>query len=338
MGRTVRLNHKDHTALIRADMDCREIGRIRTSSELFGADTRARDGMLRSMRALEVMGFVERREKAWSSGHVTDAGRYFLLSTPLPKPRKSMRTWVPRGLAADGGTWFKKALVEAGDSPILINGGQSYKLGGSVRKGRLKGYPIRYVTLEEGRTCPASCSVKNECYGGNMPLAKRIIWRGAATGKTITAAIRAHSPILLRLHSLGDFPSVDYAGDVLLALRQAGSFAFGYTHHQPETPIGANLRTLAEQFWHRFAIRTSYLHGSRAPIPHRSAVIVESPGQAAQHNAILCPEQQGRVDNCGRCGLCWHTQRPIAFLLHGRTVKAAKLAPALHRQPVEAHA
>lgn len=33
-------------------------------------------------------------------------------------------------------------------------------------------------------------------------------------------------------------------------------------------------------------------------------------------NAIVCPEQTGKADGCGKCGLCWGTRRNIAFLEH----------------------
>ena len=318
----LRLRPQDWRALAQAAKDMSEIGRMRTSSELYGRDTRSRDRMLSSMRRMEAMGFVTRSEHSWHSGAITPAGQRYLDTTPPPVARVQRRR-ADLGLHADGGTRFKKALVELGDAPILAKGVQSAKLGITVTKGRHKGLPMRYVTLEEGRTCPMECAIRSKCYGGNMPLAKRIVWRGEATGQGIADAIQHSAPAMIRLHNLGDFPSLKYARRVLSALLTGGSAAFGFTHHAPETPTGADIRALAAKHWDRFAIRTSYLHGTREPIPERSAVVVEHPEQAALHNAVLCPEQMGKAKSCATCGFCWHSQRPVAFVLHENLPKAA---------------
>lgn len=317
------LNRIEHTTLARAVADVDEIGRLRTSSEHFGRDTRSRDRMLSSLRSLERRGFVIRIGHAWSTGTVTPVGRRYVETRQPPPARRSSYEKRDGGLADDGGTIFKRSVVEIDQSPILANGAQNYKLGRTVTKGPHKGLPLRYVTLEEGRTCPTECALRARCYGGNMPLAKRIRWRGNETGKTIAAAIRQSKPAMIRLHTLGDFPTGAYVAEVYKAVIDSGSAAFGYTHHAPESEIGRGIRALARIRWDRFAIRTSYLHGTRAPIAERSAVIVERPEQAAKHNAVLCPEQQGQVESCGRCGFCWHSQRPVAFVLHANLRKGA---------------
>ena len=122
---------------------------------------------------------------------------------------------------------------------------------------------------------------------------------------------------MYRLHALGDFPTLDYTVDIYEALAASGSAAFGYTHWQPETPIGSALQRLAGKHWQRFAIRTSYKHGTREPLTDRGAVIVANSTEAKAHDAIVCPEQTGRARNCAACGLCWNTTRNVAFLLHG---------------------
>ena len=185
---------------------------------------------------------------------------------------------------------------------------------------------MRYVTLEEGKTCPTACALRSRCYGGNMPLAKRIVWRGEKTGEGIAEAIRSAAPAMIRLHNLGDFPSISYARNILEAVQSAGSAAFGFTHWAPETTLGYAIRRWAKQNWGQFAIRTSYLAGSREPIAERSAVIVTHPDQAIEHNAVVCPEQLGQTPSCAECGFCWHSQRPVAFVLHENLakLKAAK--------------
>jgi len=47
------------------------------------------------------------------------------------------------------------------------------KLGKRVTKGKLAGFPILTLTLEERATCPASCIHYADCYGNNMMNATR---------------------------------------------------------------------------------------------------------------------------------------------------------------------
>lgn len=304
-----------YDTLAQAQRDTDAIGRMQTSSELHGKNTAKRSHMLERLRNLESIGLVERDGHSWNKGRVTEAGRTYLAEN-TPRYRKPHPPRQDLGIHADGGTRYKSALVELGQSPILADGRQSPKLGHRITKGRHKGLTMRYVTLEEGRTCPSSCAIRSSCYGGNMNLAKRILWRGEVTGKGIADAIEHSSPSLIRLHTLGDFPSLKYARRVLSALLAGGSAAFGFTHHAPETPTGADIAEMARKHWDRFSIRTSYRHGTREPLAERSAVVISDPKQAAEHNAVLCPEQQGQTPSCAECGFCWHSQRPVAFVLH----------------------
>lgn len=322
----MKLNRKQWDTLKRAEADIADIGRMRTSSEHFGSDTRSRDRMLKALRDMEAAGLVSRTDRDWNTGFITPAGRLVLDTALPPKPTRGYRK-RDMGVHSDGGTIFKSALVEAGNAPILASGAQSAKLGRVVTKGPHKGLPMRYVTLEEGRTCPSDCGIKGKCYGGNMPLAKRIVWRGEETGEAIAEAIRTSRPALIRLHNLGDFPSTSYAAKVIAALVSSGSAAFGFTHHPPEDNIGGALRRWAARHWDRFAIRTSYLHGTRKPIADRAAVIVASPSDAVAHDAVVCPEQLGRTPSCAACGFCWHSQRNVAFVLHEKLRTMPKVWP-----------
>ena len=311
-----RLNGSDWDVLAQAVRDVNEIGRMRTSTEIHGNQHRKRGHMLAALRRLEDDGYVMRLAHNWTTGTVTLSGRAYIANNPRPARRVPTYGSVAGGLHEDGGTKFKNDLIELGQAPILALGAQNPKLGRVVSKGPHKGKPMRYVTLEEGKTCPSDCGLKSKCYGGNMPLAKRITWRGEKTGEGIAEAIRTSKPSMIRLHNLGDFPSISYARNVLAALKESGSAAFGFTHWQPTTTLGYALRRWAADNWGTFAIRTSYLHGSREPIPDASAVIVEHPDQAKQHNAVVCPEQMGQTPSCAECGYCWHSRRPVAFVLH----------------------
>ena len=309
-----------------------EIGRMRTSSEIHGLQHRKRGHMLASLRRLEAHRYVARTLHSWESGVVTATGHAYLTRTPRPPLRKAkLHTG---GLATDGGTKYKAALVEAGAAPMLSLGMQNHKLGTSVAKGPHKGLPMRAVTLEEGPTCPTSCALRPRCYGGNMPGAKRILWRGEATGKLIAEAVRGARPAMIRVHTLGDFPSIGYGRRMLEAVLESGSAAFGFTHHPPESTLGFALRQWAKQNWGRFAIRTSYLAGTRKPIRARSAVIVAHPDEAKAHNAVVCPEQMGQVASCAQCGFCWHSQRPVAFVLH-ENLAVVRGSPAVVADPVK---
>jgi hypothetical protein len=82
---------------------------------------------------------------------------------------------------------------------------------------------------------------------------------------------------------------------------------FAYTAHWND-PIAAALASLGH--WDRFAMRFS-----NAPLETRSTISVEHPYQVPP-DAILCPEQIGRTESCSTCGLCWQSERRIAFLQH----------------------
>lgn len=318
------LNATDHATLAQAQRDVDDIGRLRTSSELLGLAHRQRGHLLASRVRLEERGYIVRYAKTWASGTTTAAGRGYLASHVQPI-KQGAGNVGKGGLATDGGTKFKGTLT---DGPLLSLGGQNHKLGTIVRKGRHKGFMMRAVTLEEGRTCPASCALRPSCYGGGMPFAKRVEWKGEATGEAIAGVIARAPRTLVRLHTLGDFPSIPYARNVLAALHTAGSAAFGFTHWSPGSTLGYAIRKWAKENWNVFSIRTSYLAGSREPIPERSAVIISHPDQAKEHNAVVCPEQMGKVASCAECGFCWHSQRPVAFVLHEQLAKLKREAPA----------
>jgi hypothetical protein len=54
---------------------------------------------------------------------------------------------------------------------------------------------------------------------------------------------------------------------------------------------------------------------SNGPFPLRSTVTIASVRQKPA-DSILCPEQVGKTESCSTCGLCWQSERRIAFLQH----------------------
>ena len=99
-------------------------------------------------------------------------------------------------------------------SERAIKKSTNVKLGKRVTKGKLKGFPIFTLTLEERATCPASCIHWGDCYGNNMMNAIRYKGDQALLDQIESdlAYYQAKYPkgFLVRLHILGDFYSVAY--------------------------------------------------------------------------------------------------------------------------------
>ena len=82
-----------------------------------------------------------------------------------------------------------------------------------VKKGKFKGYVIFTLTLEERATCPRECYHWDNCYGNNMAFAHRIEHGPALEaklGEEIAELCATYKGVIIRLHVLGDFYSVDY--------------------------------------------------------------------------------------------------------------------------------
>ena len=48
----------------------------------------------------------------------------------------------------------------------------------------------------------------------------------------------------------------------------------------------------------------------------RDCTVSLRPGDPKPADAFVCPEQTGRVDGCGKCGLCWNKDKNVAFIEH----------------------
>lgn len=198
---------------------------------------------------------------------------------------------------------------------VLVSGHSNVKIGRDVRKGPFRGYWIYTLSLEERATCPRSCHHWRTCYGNNMPYAKRVQHGPeleAALDRELPALLgmRGRVGILVRLHALGDFYSWEYVDfwRRMLALHPRLA-VYGYTAHAPDSEIGRAVGAMNRAYSDRCFIR--YSNGGRdtwCTVPIRSV--------DERVNAIVCPEQTGKVDGCGKCGLCWQTPRNIAFIEH----------------------
>lgn len=207
---------------------------------------------------------------------------------------------------------------------LLVSGHSNVKIGRDVRKGKLfRGYWIYTLSLEERATCPSTCFHWQTCYGNNMPYAKRVDHRdpaalqarlqeevGALLGSVGRGCVQ-RTGVLVRLHALGDFFSVLYVRFWVGLLRQHPNLAvFGYTAHDPDSAIGQTIQDAKDEFGRRFAIRWS--NGKRA-VDCTVPIYQESNVPAG---AFVCPEQTSRVEGCGKCGLCWNSDKNVAFIEH----------------------
>lgn len=225
--------------------------------------------------------------------------------------------------ATDGRTIFPSSVTEPEDgTALLMSGANSRKLGDPVVKGPWKGFPIYSLTLEERATCPKTCHHWLTCYGNGMPFARRNRYGLDLHGRLdreLAALNRKHREgFVVRLHILGDFPTVEYVelwGRWLTAFKAL--HVFGYTAWRPETEVGAAVARLSGENWGRFAIRRS----SAEPEPGGATTIWRKPEAPVVPEGIVCPAQTGATECCGTCGLCWHPaarEKTIAFVAHGR--------------------
>jgi len=220
--------------------------------------------------------------------------------------------------AEEARTFFgERVMRDADQGPVLKTGLYSGKLGARVTKGWWKGFPIYTMKLEERATCPSTCKQWLSCYGNNMPFAHRYrhgpALERAIVGEVAVLSARHPRGFVVRLHDLGDFYSEHYAylwGGLVGHHKQL--HIFGYTARQDlkADPTARAIRYLTDMYWPRFAIRMS----DGAGLVRNTIAIAKVPDRP--DDAIICPAQTQRVARCGDCGLCWTSERRIAFLQH----------------------
>src|SRR5260221_4939880 len=136
------------------------------------------------------------------------------LHRPL-KPERVTGLKADHPALTEGRTIFPGQVRSPTASPsVLMPGANSAKLGAVVSKGAWRGFPIYSLTLEERSTCPRSCHNWSTCYGSGMPWAWRVR-HGIALDVALhreLGVLQARHPggFAVRLHQLGDFPSVRY--------------------------------------------------------------------------------------------------------------------------------
>lgn len=216
----------------------------------------------------------------------------------------------------NGQSLFQARVEHHFDRPrLLIDGHNSRKIGKRVMKGKLRGFPIFTLTLEERATCPRSCLEWKTCYGNQMNWARRIrhgqgfevrLWEELADKQD-----KHPNGFLVRLHVLGDFYSVEYAELWAEALEAYPALhIFGYTAHHPDSEVGSVICGLLGYRADRFHVRFSGWNG-----PTHGSVVVD---HAHETNQLICPAQTDPTGErcCANCSLCWATDKTVAFLRH----------------------
>lgn len=237
----------------------------------------------------------------------------------IKEPTRHAKSAITALAPADAtGTRFPtRVMPVSAMTSILVSGHSNVKIGRDVRKGKLRGYRIFTLSLEERATCPSSCQHWRSCYGNAMPFAKRVDHTDPKFLIALAAEIerlvatRGWPGVLIRLHALGDFYSVRYVSFWRLMLVKHPRLAlFGYTARNNEDEIGAAVLRLRGEFGERAMIRSS--NGER----HDMATVSIKTEADCPSNAFVCPEQTNKTRCCATCGACWSTRKTVAFLEH----------------------
>jgi hypothetical protein len=214
-------------------------------------------------------------------------------------------------------TLFPTMVRDVGGERLLKSGINSAKIGGEIFKGKWKGFKVYTLTLEERATCPRSCHHWQTCYGNGSPYSRRFRHGPELEAQLVVeidGLARKHPHgFAVRLHSLGDFFSVRYVALWLdLVMKYPALHVFGYTAHidTKNDEIAAVIALGVKKLWERFAIRRS-----DGPGIERNTISIDCAGDAPA-DAVICPAQLQQSESCSTCGLCWSTDRRIAFVKH----------------------
>jgi len=226
-------------------------------------------------------------------------------------------------------TRYQKSVVDIPDSPpesgllVLKAADTNKKLGAAgkrITRGRYRDKMLYSLTLEERATCWSGCQNWDDCYGSNMPFAKRYK-HGPELEEALTTDVallekRHRKGFVVRLHVLGDFYSVEYVDHWAMLLETVPALhVFGYTHWPHSTPIGYAVSQLVLTFPDRAAFRRSDQEEGDDILP--SAMTIGR-GEPAAPGTVICPEQTGQTAACTTCGLCMNLTTSVSFIDHSR--------------------
>lgn len=235
----------------------------------------------------------------------------------IPGYRKGKYKSHPMPATATGTRFPTRVLQVDQMADLLVSGHSNVKIGRDARVGKLKGYWLYTLSLQERATCPTACAHWRDCYGNNMPRAKRINhtdpgFLGALRANVARLlSVRNRRGIIVRLHALGDFYSLGYVAFWSSLLDEHPNLViFGYTAWLPGTEIGDAINALIDKYPGRAMMRFSNGRlGTRCAIPIET--VADCPP-----GAFVCPDQTGQFEGCGKCGACWTTLKNVAFADH----------------------
>ena len=206
-------------------------------------------------------------------------------------------------------------IASMGKMRTLKKGSNNAKLGFKITSKVWTGKRLYSLTLVERETCPTSCHHWDDCYGNNMPFAHRFTTANIdlILEREIEELMQKHKEgIVIRLHVLGDFFSVDY---VLfwqeMMFKHPKLCIFGYTARGSLDPIGEAIMFLNMKLSERCVIRQSrnFAHNES----NNWSYAAEESFEGA---SFVCPEQTGKLPSCAACGLCWSVPKTVKFLSH----------------------
>ena len=204
-------------------------------------------------------------------------------------------------------TMYPKSRRTVAESKSVLKQSKNKKLSKDklpvIKKGKFKGYVIYTLTLEERATCPRYCYHWDDCYGNNMMFGHRIQHGAeleAALQKEVAELCGLYRGVIIRLHVLGDFYSVDYVELWQHLLTKFDNLAiWGFTGYKPTSDIGLAIRAVRGGFGERFAVRFS--NAPDYKFSANSADLIKP----AKNKSVICPEQTGQTESCSTCTICW---------------------------------
>jgi len=217
-------------------------------------------------------------------------------------------------------TVYPKSIKQATEFDVLKKGSSNKKLGFKVTAKKWASKRLYSLTLTERETCPVSCHHWEDCYGNNMPFAHRFSTDGLTDKieSEIATLLEKHPQgIVIRLHVLGDFYSVEYVRFWERMLKENPTLCiFGYTANMFDqvTGEGAGIGGAIHLLNHRYADRCTIRFSRNQESNHLSPCFAAE--ESFEGKAFTCPEQTGKLPSCAVCGLCWTAQKTVRFLSH----------------------
>ncbi len=283
------------------------------------------------------MGIIDRRAPK-PRMHSLRQRRFEELPTPNPSEVRDLSQDHPAII--ERRPLFESAVVKITDEDdrnekVLLSGEHNRKIGRLITKGAWRGFPIYCLTLPERTTCPSSCYLYRSCYGNAMPFARRhlpgIDLENKIFVEVAHLADKHENGFVVRLHTLGDFYSVQYVQFWAALLEgHRNLHVYGYTARGAASDaesgaIAAAIEKVRIKFQDRWRIRWSI---SNPPQPRGATVIDRIPEGKVVPEGLVCPAETDAMACCATCSMCWEQpmqDKTIVFLKHGMGSKKGEV-------------